>query len=834
MMRRSSVLLYLLVLVSLAFSQTSDEDWYWNKPVAAFQWEGLKYASRAELDSMLREYVGKTFTESLWTDIQAKIYGLDWFDTLEPVAVPASDQRDRVIIRFKVQEKPSVGSIRITGNNALRTSELLSAIKTKSSTIFKEETLREDMVSIQKLYLEKGYPDAAVKYETAIDSADPSRINVSFIISEGAAVTVRRILFTGNASISAQALKSQVKIKEAAFLQSGAFQESKLAESRTAIEEYYRSKGYADAKVVDVLRSYQKDRDANRTSLEITFVISEGRQWSFGGITVEGNEVFSRERILSLVTLKKGDPLNMKRLLADKQKIDDLYYESGYIYNSISLLPSRNEADGSISYRLVIIERDRAHIGSMTFKGNTKTKDYVIAREIPLEEGEVFSKAKIIDGLRNLYNLQYFAAIEPEIYPAQEGNLMDLVIRVEETSTAEIQFGLTLSGLGQEKKFPVSGYVKLNDRNLGGTGRTLQVSTTLSPDEQSLETGFGQNWLFGRRISQNLSFNLSHKLSTTAQDAVAPIFTEEDVPDPFTSASEWNGLLSSVPDQYLMKYDDYSLSMSYSLGYVRKIPLGDIGVGGGIVSGISMASYDAARYRPYEREMRINNGQWILKNSIFGRVYINKLDYWYNPRSGFFLGERLTLTGFLPVEHQHYLKSDTKAEAYFTLFNLRVAPSWTISPVLGIHTGFQALLAQPFGSRTITKDWVYLDGTFSARGWKNLYGSKGVMLWENWLELRLPLVEQAIWFDGFVDAGAMQTERGWVNMTLSAPAAEDETALQWKHFAFSTGFGFRFVIPQFPFRFYFAKRFVFDGSTVTWKTPGADFDFVLSISQPLY
>ncbi len=153
-------------------------------------------------------------------------------------------------------------------------------------------------------------------------------------------------------------------------------------------------------------------------------------------------------------------------------------------------------------------------------------------------------------------------------------------------------------------------------------------------------------------------------------------------------------------------------------------------------------------------------------------------------------------------------------------------------------TGFQALLAEPWSEFKVTKDWVSLDGTFNTRGWKDLYGSKGTMLWENTLELRLPIVDQMLWADLFVDAGAMKTQGGMIDVTGTAPVVDSSAPgfanLGWDNLAFSTGFGLRFIVPQFPFRFYFVKRFTFDGSAISWKTTGANFDFVLSITQPLY
>ena len=840
-MRKILLAMAFIAAFSLLGAQETTEEWFWDKPIASVQWEGIRKANRNELDALLRNYIGKPFTQDLWLEMQSKLYELDWFESIEPQAIPQDDTRTQLVLRFLIIEKPSVLSVRVKGNAGLRTSDILAAISIKSGDIYNATKANLDDVAIKKLYNEKGYPDAEVVHE-ASPSEDPSLLVLSFNIVEGAQVSLRALKFTGNASVSEKTLKGQMTLKEAALFQSGAFQEAKLEESKKTIIDYYQSKGFVDAKIIDVFKEYEKDEDTGKNWLILTLSISEGRQWKYGGMVFEGNNVFSAGKLEDLVTLKQGTVLNYKKLQQEKQKIDDLYYESGYIYNQISMTEERDEDLGSILFRIAVSEKDRAHIENLSFKGNEKTKEFVLAREMPLETGDIFSKAKIIDGLRNLYNLQYFSAVEPEIHQGSAANLMDLVINVEEMSTAEIQFGVTLSGLGQSDSFPLSGYVKWNDRNLGGNGQNLSANVTLSPTEQSIETAFSESWLFNRRISRGLSLKFGHSTETTGQDIMGPVFTDQDIPDPFVAigsgANEWSGSLSSIPDQYLMPYVNWDFSLGFNLGYTHKSRIGDLGASGGISSGLGMVQYDEDKYRPYEAEFRDTNQDWLLTNRIYGRVYLNNLDYWNNPAKGYYASQRFTVTGFLPFERQHYIKSETRLDAFATLFTIPLGETWKFKWVLMGHSGFQALFAEPWADFKVTKDWVSLDGTFNVRGWDDLYGSKGTMLWENSIELRMPVIDQMLWMDLFLDTGAMLTGSGLVDMSLSTPAADPAQPsfadLSWRNFAFSAGLGFRFTIPQFPFRFYFSKRFTFDGSTIDWKTTGTDFDFVLSITQPLY
>jgi outer membrane protein insertion porin family len=254
-----------------------------------------------------------------------------------------------------------------------------------------------------------------------------------------------------------------------------------------------------------------------------------------------------------------------------------------------------------------------------------------------------------------------------------------------------------------------------------------------------------------------------------------------------------------------------------------------------------MKTYDQSRYRPASENIRDYIGKWRLGNKLIEKTTLNNLDLSYNPSRGYYLSERLTWAGLLPepYEAQQYFKTESKIEAYATLFNIPVFEGWNLKWVLGAHSSFQTLSAHPGAALAVTDDWLYIDGVFNARGWKELYGYQGVGLWENWIELRMPILEQYFWLDGFFDSAALQTNAGLLNMRPAAspdsPAVDTTTlksgfgSLGWDNMAMSLGVGIRFSIQQFPFRFYFAWPFVFDGSEVHWN----NYQLVISITQSL-
>ncbi|HWP68858.1 MAG TPA: POTRA domain-containing protein, partial [Rectinemataceae bacterium] len=172
-MKRTLLALAFIAAFAVAGAQETADEWFWNKPIASVQWEGIKKANRNELDALLRNYTGKPFTQDLWLEMQSKLYELDWFESIEPQALPMADSSGQLILRFVVKEKPSLLSIRVSGNSGLRTSDVLGAISAKSGDIYNSVKANLDDVAIKKLYNEKGYPDAEVVH-VASPADDPS------------------------------------------------------------------------------------------------------------------------------------------------------------------------------------------------------------------------------------------------------------------------------------------------------------------------------------------------------------------------------------------------------------------------------------------------------------------------------------------------------------------------------------------------------------------------------------------------------------------------------------------------------------------------------------
>jgi len=811
----------LLIQAVLGFSQQDSlsGDWYQGKPIRDIVFTGLKNISLSELEPLMNPYKGRIFNDTIFWEIQGKLYALEYFDRIEPGTYPANAAATEVIISFNVVERPVVGRIVFSGNSGIRSRELMDVISTRVSDIYNQAKIRVDVDAILNKYIEKGYPNVAVT-ATEIPSGESS-VTVVFTITERDKISISRIDFQGNTRFTSNALRSQLSLKAKSLINDGAFQEAKLLADREAIVRYYRDRGFIDAFVRDVTRTF--DTNERGTNLVLTFLIEEGNEFRFGGVTFEGNMIFTSEQLGGLITSRVGEIVNYTRLEMDMQRVVDIYLENGYIFNTIMRIPDKNYQTNELSYKITIVEQGRAYIENIIIIGNVKTRTDVILREIPLEPGDVFSKTKIYEAWRNLMNLQYFTNVFPETPYGSEENLIDLIFTVEEQMTSDIQFGLTFSGTAEPGAWPISGLIKWNDRNVGGSGNELGAEINSSiVNTSTFAVNYLHRWVFGLPLSLGIDFSANYSKRNTTMANQNWWFNGDEpyaYPDGFKSRKEYEDHNYTPPRDYLMEYEQWYFSIGFSTGYRWSTFLGNFGLSGGLRIGFIKSTYDDNLFRPFDPALRSDNNILTPKNSYWISASLDQRDIFYDPSRGYYLFERMGFFGVFNNEREHYIRSDTKAQVFFTLFDIPVGENWAFKSVLALHTGLSFLFKQPGRDQDSALpiedgNKLSVDGMFVGRGWSSEYRNKGLLLFDSWVELRFPVVPGILSFDLFFDAAGVETAEGF----YFGKNNEGEDNFTIENMRFSYGGGIRFTMPQFPIRLSLAKRFKIVDGEVEWQS----------------
>ncbi|HKJ86829.1 MAG TPA: outer membrane protein assembly factor BamA, partial [Spirochaetia bacterium] len=694
---------------------------------------GLSSVSENELEPIVEPYIGRDFTDRGFLELQRRLYALDFFTSVLPEAV-RPETGEGVIIRFTVEERPSVDEIRFVGNRRIRTADLLSEIILSTGDLITLAKRRVDEQAILDLYLERGYPDIEVSSRVEeTETGTQTEYTLVFTISEGQRVTVREINFAGNDFASASTLRGQMETKAQSIFNSGVYQDRVLEEDKLRVENYYRERGYVDARVVEVTQDTERDDEEERTYLILTVYIEEGSQYTFGGISFDGNTIFEDEELAELIRVREDTVLNAVRLQEGIGQVQDRYFQNGYIFNGFNVEENRDEQALSISYTMEIFEQPRAHIENIILRGNEKTKDDVILREIPLEVGDVFSVSRIREGIQNLTNLQYFSAINPETPQGSVEGLMDLIINVEEAQTADITFGVAFGG---SSDFPISAQVGWSDRNFRGQGQTLGFQAQLSPLDQLFTVNFLERWFADQRWSLGADLSVNHSINRDVpQDLLAPVFDENDpnrVPDPFQGyyvfsedgtdfggtnydAGEFfPGAITSenistynlvtdyayalqsgegIPEEYLTQYNEWSIAIGANTGYRFRTSLGNLALSTSLRSSLNYVGYDPELSRPFDPELRANLATWQLINKWnLSATLDRRRGLFLSPSSGYVFSQGVTFAGGFLLGDRHYIQTDTKAEAYFTLWDVPVFESWNWKTVLAMHSDISFIL----------------------------------------------------------------------------------------------------------------------------------------------
>jgi len=377
---------------------------------------------------------------------------LKLFSDIEILADKIED--DLIYLRIKLSERPTLSSHSFTGvkkSSHEDLNEVVSPFLIKGS-IVNEYMKNNSTDAIKRHYRTRGFYDAKVK---TTETKDPKRTNavvLNFQIDRGDKIKIRNIEFVGNTQIKSKKLRktmSETKEKRRLFAKSKLDRED-LRADKQSIVDLYNSKGYRDTQVTG--DSIWRDE---KGLFNLTLFIDEGDQYYFGDFTWKGNSLYTSEQLNRVLGLKKGDVYSSELLdtrlsfSLDGRDISSLYLDDGYLFFSVDAVETAVYND-TIDMELRIYEGAQATINRVVIKGNDRTHDHVIRRELRTRPGEKFSRTDIIRSQREIINLGYFnpETINIGTPPNQADGTVDIIYTVEETPSDQLELSAGFGGLG--------------------------------------------------------------------------------------------------------------------------------------------------------------------------------------------------------------------------------------------------------------------------------------------------------------------------------------------------------------------------------------------------
>jgi outer membrane protein insertion porin family len=397
-----------------------------------------------------------------------------------------------------------VGSVLFEGNRRFSDSQLLAMVDISASGVYSQRRLAADIESIRQAYDRDGFLSVSVttRTETTVDG----RARVVFVINEGTRAGIAAINFTGNNSINGGNLKGTLLTKETGVLswlfKDDSYDERKIAVDRERIRLYYANRGYPDAQVTSV-----GEYDAARNAYFINFTINEGQRYSFGGVGIETSIPGLNTNALK-GTVKTGEGATYS--ITDLQKsIEDMSYEAasqGYSFADVRARLDRDVGNGKFNVTYLVDEGPRVYVERVNITGNTKTRDFVVRRELEFAEGDPFNRAMVIRSRQGIQDLGFFSNVDVTTTPGSSPDKVVINIALTETTTGE--YG---ASAGYSTVDGVLGELSLTERNFLGRGQYLRASVGATQSGRTFDFSFTEPRFMGLKVSAGV--DAYHRIS---------------------------------------------------------------------------------------------------------------------------------------------------------------------------------------------------------------------------------------------------------------------------------------------------------------------------------
>ena len=440
-----------------------------------------------------------------------RLWKLKLFSDIQVYVDKTTDEGIFLII--KIDEYPRIGKFEVRGNKKIKKNKIDEEVNLLPGKVLSPYLILESKRKIKKLYEKDGYLLVEIQEELKEGKRENTQ-DLIFNIKENKKVHIKNVEFEGNDKFSDSKLRRVMKDtrKRNLFLfRVGDFNKEKYEEDKDKLKAFYGNEGYRDFEILYDSIKYSN----NSKSMFIKIGINEGPKYKYRNITFSGNRLYSNDQLLALLHIKSGDWYNTEEFQKGVyDRINGLYMDQGYLF--FQIIPHEIPvSEDEIDVHLEITENHQVSINQINIVGNSKTYENVIRRELKVFPGDIFSREALIRSQREIFILNYFSNVTPDVIPVNEKEI-DVEITVEEKSSDRANMSLSIS---QMHGLIGGGGVEFN--NFLGRGQQVNISyqqgaqysimRSGATPYKSISIGFNDPWIFDTPNLVGISFFYSER-----------------------------------------------------------------------------------------------------------------------------------------------------------------------------------------------------------------------------------------------------------------------------------------------------------------------------------
>ncbi|HMG20435.1 MAG TPA: outer membrane protein assembly factor BamA, partial [Kofleriaceae bacterium] len=420
-------------------------------------------------------------------------------------------------LTFAVKEKPSIRKVLVAGNHELGLDKINEVIDLELDTIVDISKIKKNREKVSDQYVQKGFYLATVDYE--IKPVNEAEVDVWFKVDEKAKVKIRDVQFIGNRSIADDELRLAIQTRRQdalSFLNdSGVYSQEAFERDLLLVSAHYWDKGYANVKVGTPQLRLSRDKEY----MYLSIPIDEGPVFSIGTVNFKGDLIGTPADNQLRIRMRPGTTFSRTQIAEDREKLSAYYQDQGYAYANVSPLTKVDLPNRKISLTYEVARGKRAYFERINIRGNSKTRDKVIRREMKIAEGELFNNTNLEVSKRRITALGYFENVTVSTKRGSSDEFVEVNVEVSERPTGTFQIG---AGFSSVENFIAQAQISQN--NLFGRGQTLSVQAQLSSLRQLFLLRFVEPyfldtmWTFGFDLyNQSIGFTSFFRNSSGGQ-----------------------------------------------------------------------------------------------------------------------------------------------------------------------------------------------------------------------------------------------------------------------------------------------------------------------------
>ena len=457
--------------------------------------EGLQRVSAGTVFAALPVSVGDVVDESTIRDATRSIFRTGYFADVVMA-------RENGILVVGLVERPAVTEINIDGNKAIETDQLMDALRDNGlaeGQIFRQVILEGMGQELQRQYVSQGRYGALV--ETEVTPLPRNRIAVDINIDEGDVAKIRHINIVGNKTFSEQELLDGFEQNKTGWLSwitsDDRYSREKLAGDLETLESWYLDRGYLNFQV----SSTQVSVSPNKESVYITINIDEGDVYRISEIELAGELIIPEKQVRGLVLLREDAVFSQILMTTTSEYISKRLGNEGYTFAEVDGFPEVDEETKTAKVTFLVKPGMRAYVRRIDFRGNTKTADEVLRREMRQMESASANNALIELSKVRLERIGFFKEVNVETIPVPGKNdQIDVVYTVEEQPSGSVG-----ANLGYSQGYGLMLGANLTENNFLGSGKQVGVGINKSTYQSSINFSYTEPYFTTDGVSAGYS-----------------------------------------------------------------------------------------------------------------------------------------------------------------------------------------------------------------------------------------------------------------------------------------------------------------------------------------